>query len=87
MCHADTLAAANLVLKQRKKGEAVMKVKIDYDLCMGDRNCNKLCPEVFQYDEDQLISTILVDEVPAHLEDVVRQAARECAPGAIIVEE
>ena len=64
-----------------------MKVKIDYDLCMGDRNCNKLCPEVFQYDEDQLISTILVDEVPTHLEDVVRQAARECAPGAIIVEE
>jgi len=22
--------------------------------CMGDRNCNKLCPEVFKYDEDQL---------------------------------
>ena len=87
MWHADTLVAVNLVLKQRKHGEAVMKVKIDYDLCMGDRNCNKLCPEVFQYDEDQLISTILVDEVPAHLEDVVRQAARECAPGAIIVEE
>ena len=87
MWHGDTLAAVNLVLKQRKHGEAVMKVKIDYDLCMGDRNCNKLCPEVFQYDEDQLISTILVDEVPAHLEDVVRQAARECAPGAIIVEE
>jgi len=69
------------------QGEVAMKVKIDYDLCMGDRNCNKLCPEVFQYDEDQLISTVLVDEVPAHLEDVVRQAAMECAPGAIIVEE
>lgn len=23
-----------------------MKVRIDYDLCMGDRNCNKVCPEV-----------------------------------------
>ena len=68
-------------------GEVVMKVKIDYDLCMGDRNCNKLCPEVFQYDEDQLISTVLVDEVPSHLEDIVRQAAKECAPGAIILEE
>jgi ferredoxin len=64
-----------------------MKVKIDYDLCMGDRNCNKVCPEVFQYDEDQLISRILVDEVPQHLEDLVRKAAAECAPGAIIVEE
>jgi ferredoxin len=37
-----------------------MKVKIDYDLCMGDRNCNKVCPEVFEYDEDQLISRVLV---------------------------
>ena len=64
-----------------------MKVKIDYDLCMGDRNCNKVCPEVFQYDEDQLIFRILVDEVPRHLEDLVRKAAAECAPGAIIVEE
>jgi len=64
-----------------------MKVKIDYDLCMGDRNCNKVCPDVFQYDEDQMLSTVLVDVVPAHLEDAVRKAARECAPGAIIVEE
>ena len=64
-----------------------MKVGIDYDLCMGDKNCNKVCPEVFQYDEDQLISRVLVDEVPKHLEDLVRKAAEECAPGAIIVEE
>ena len=64
-----------------------MKVKIDYDLCMGDRNCNKVCPDVFQYDEDQMLATVLVDVVPAHLEDSVRKAARECAPGAIIVEE
>ena len=41
-----------------------MKVKIDYDLCMGDRNCNKVCPEVFEYDEDQLVSKVLVDVVP-----------------------
>jgi ferredoxin len=67
--------------------EMFMKVKIDYDLCMGDRNCNKVCPEVFEYDEDQMISRILVDEVPAHLEDLVRKAADECAPKAIIVEE
>ena len=64
-----------------------MKVSIDYDLCMGDRNCNKVCPEVFEYDEDQMISRVLVDEVPEHLEDLVRQAAEECAPKAVIVEE
>ena len=64
-----------------------MKVRIDYDLCMGDKNCNKVCPEVFQYDEDQLVSRVLVDEVPQQFEELVRKAAKECAPGAIIVEE
>ena len=64
-----------------------MKVRIDYDLCMGDTNCNKVCPEVFEYDEDQLISRVLVDVVPEPLEEKVRQAARECAPSAIIIEE
>lgn len=64
-----------------------MKVKIDYDLCMGDRNCNKVCPEVFEYNEDQMISKIIVDEVPENLEDLVRKAADECAPGAIGIEE
>ena len=64
-----------------------MKAKIDYDLCMGDRNCNKVCPEVFAYDEDQLISRVLVDVIPSELEEKVRRAADECAPGAIIIEE
>ena len=63
-----------------------MKVRIDYDLCMGDRNCSKVCPEVFEYDEDQLISRVLVEEVPESLKDLVEKAAAECAPGAIIIE-
>jgi ferredoxin len=64
-----------------------MKVRIDYELCMGDKNCNKVCPEVFQYDEDQLVSNVLVDEVPPHLETLVRKATEECAPEAIIIDE
>ena len=64
-----------------------MKVQIDYDLCMGDGNCNKVCPEVFAYDDDQLIGQVIVDEVPPELEDRVRRAAEECAPGAIGITE
>ena len=64
-----------------------MKVKIDYDLCMGDRNCNKVCPEVFEYDEDQLVSRVIINEVPKHLEGLVKKAAEECVPGAIQVKE
>ncbi len=55
--------------------------------CMGDRNCNKLCPEVFEFDEDQLLSIVKFEVIPAHLETVVRQAARECGAEAIIIEE
>lgn len=55
--------------------------------CMGDRNCNNLCPEVFEYDEDQLLSIVKFDVIPKHLEDVVRQAAAECGAVAIEIEE
>jgi ferredoxin len=55
--------------------------------CMGDRNCNKLCPEVFEYDEDKLLSIVKFDDIPEHLKDVVRQAAAECGADAIEVAE
>jgi ferredoxin len=55
--------------------------------CMGDRNCNKLCAEVFEYDEDQLLSIVKHDVIPKHLEDIVRKAAAECGADAITIEE
>ncbi len=63
-----------------------MKVTITKE-CMGDRNCNELCSEVFEYDEDQLLSTIKLDPIPEHLEDIVRRAASECGAEAIIIED
>jgi ferredoxin len=63
-----------------------MKVTIS-KMCMGDRNCNDLCPEVFQYDEDQLLSTVQIDPVPDNLKEVVRRAASECGADAITIEE
>lgn len=63
-----------------------MKVTIT-DQCMGDRNCNNLCSEVFEYSEDKLLSIVKMDTIPDHLKDVVRQAASECGAEAIIIEE
>ena len=63
-----------------------MKVRIT-EQCMGDRNCNKLCPEVFEYDEDQLLSIVKLDPIPDQYKDVVRQAAQECGADAIEIEE
>jgi ferredoxin len=34
-----------------------------------------------------MISRVLVSEVPKHLEALVRKAAKECAPGAVVVEK
>ena len=64
-----------------------MKVKIDYDLCMGDGECHGLCPEVFDYDDKKNEARVIVDRVPADLEDQVRKAAEQCDVSAIIVEE
>ena len=55
--------------------------------CMGDRNCNDLCPEVFKYDEDQLLSIVQFDEIPEQYHDVVKQAAAECGAEAIDIIE
>ena len=63
-----------------------MKVRIT-EQCMGDRNCNKLCPEVFEYDEDQLLSIVKFEEIPEQYKDLVRQAAVECVPEAIEIIE
>lgn len=63
-----------------------MKAKITSQ-CMGDRNCNQLCPDVFEYDEDQLLSIVKFDDIPEKFEDIVRQAARECGADAIEIVE
>ncbi|UCD31477.1 MAG: ferredoxin [Desulfobacterales bacterium] len=54
--------------------------------CMGDRRCNELCPEVFEYDEDELKSTVKFDEIPAEYKALVIQAAEECGADAIEIE-
>jgi len=66
--------------------ELFMKVIITKN-CMGDRNCNNLCPDVFEYDEDQLKSTVKFDEIPEKFKAVVRKAADECGAKAIEIEE
>jgi len=63
-----------------------MKVKVTED-CMGDRRCNDLCPQVFEYDEDELKSIVKVDEIPEQYQEVVSQTAAECGAQAIIIEE
>ena len=64
-----------------------MRVKIDYDLCMGDGNCAKACPEIFEYDDDKLLWVVKNSDVPSALEAKVRQAAEDCMPRAIVIDD
>lgn len=59
-----------------------MKVRIDTDICAGFGICVGICPEVFELHEDGY-ATVLVDEVPPELNDLVRRAAGQCPAQAI----
>lgn len=63
-----------------------MKVRIDTDVCAGFGICVGISPEVFALHGDGY-ATILVDEVPAELEDLMLRAESQCPARAIIIED
>ena len=60
-----------------------MNARIE-DSCTACGLCVDTCPEVFQMGDD--IAEVIVEEVPAELEDTVQQAADECPVEVIVVE-
>lgn len=63
-----------------------MKVSVDPEVCAGFGICVGICPEVFELHEDGY-AKVLVDTVPAELEDLVQRAASQCPARAIAVTE
>jgi ferredoxin len=63
-----------------------MKVNIDREKCCGFAHCESFAEDVFELGPDK-ISRVLVDEVPADLEDDVRLAADNCPTEAVLIEE
>ena len=62
-----------------------MKARVDRDTCTGCGLCCDTCPEVFEMEDD--VAKVLVDEVPAELQDKCREAAEGCPVEAIAIEE
>lgn len=60
-----------------------MNVRIE-DNCTACGLCVDTCPDVFEMGDE--IAEVIVDEVPAELEETVQQAADECPVEAIVVE-
>ncbi len=63
-----------------------MKVAIDVDLCQGHGRCYEVAPEVFT-DDDRGRGELLMVDVPAELQDKVRQAMNTCPERAISITE
>lgn len=62
-----------------------MRAEVDRDGCTGCGVCESICPEVFRLDEENL-STVIVDEIPAELEDSAVEAQEECPVSVINIE-
>lgn len=43
--------------------EQAMKLRIDYDPSIEDCSCSKLCPEIFEYNDDQMPGRIAVSKL------------------------
>ena len=62
-----------------------MRVKVDADRCQGHAMCTLACPELFHLRDDDGHAYVVQEEVPAGLEENVRQAQRGCPEDAIII--
>ena len=63
-----------------------MRAKVDKDLCIACGICEGIVPEVFSLEREP-VAEVLVDPIPAELEDKVREAAESCPVGAIEIED
>lgn len=59
-----------------------MKASVDPDRCRGHGICTTVCPDVFFINEDGY-SEVTVPEIPAELQDAVRDAIEQCPEQAI----
>ena len=63
-----------------------MKIVVDFDLCEANAVCMKVCPEVFEVDENDYL--IVKDEnPPEELRAKVEEAVRRCPRQAIALED
>lgn len=59
-----------------------MRVDVDQDLCISCGACIDICPDVFEWNEDDKARSI-VEEVPSDLEDQAHEAVESCPTSAI----
>jgi len=64
-----------------------MRAHVDKDVCTACGLCADSCPAVFSLGDDDEVAKVIVDAVPADMEDCARQAAEDCPVEAISIED
>ncbi len=59
-----------------------MRMEVDQDLCISCGACMDICPEVFQWNDDEKAYSV-AGEIPAEYEDQAQEAAEGCPTNAI----
>lgn len=59
-----------------------MRAHVDQDLCISCGLCISICDEVFHWNDDEKAEAI-EEDVPAELEEDVREAIESCPTDAI----
>lgn len=62
------------------------RVKVDHDMCMGNRVCEAHLPAVFRVDDDSNLSSPVAGSVDPSLAGAVREAVGDCPQDAISLE-
>jgi len=62
-----------------------MKAIVDRGACISCGLCESLCPDVFKLD-DENISTVIADPIPAEFEACAEESKEECPTSAISIE-
>ncbi|SES85668.1 ferredoxin [[Clostridium] polysaccharolyticum] len=63
-----------------------MKTSVDQDTCISCGVCVSMCPDVYQFNDDEK-SEPIVEEIPEELQDDAITARDSCPVDAIDIEE
>ena len=69
--------------------EALMKVTVSQEECIGCGMCIDICPEVFKYNDEfksEVISEEISENLPEELQAKTTEAKEACPVDAIIME-
>jgi ferredoxin len=67
----------------RLRKEAMMRVEVNRDTCIGHGVCEGVAPEVFKVDEDGALVLLIDGDIPEPLLPKVRKAVFNCPEHAL----